>query len=195
MTVSSYQQAILQEMGIPVWESQQAYLDKTTSSPEASSPSHHASPSGKSISQQDKQSHLAQLRAQVGAKEVKDAKESMSRNGATVKGGGQTFKPHDTLSTSPTSQHSSTVESQPPPLGIPLSAQQKIAAKQWLSDVTLACVQLGLSSSQANVIIGKDIAVVENAIVLPVAPNQLSNKQQRGLWHALVKASQDAKKT
>lgn len=183
MTVSSYQQAILQEMGIPVWVSQQAYLAKTEPSPEAPSSSPQNLPSGKPISQQDKQSHLAQLRAQVGAKDSNITSKS-------VKDTEHPSKPHNTLSTATTSPHSSVTQSPPPPLGIPLSAQQKIAAQQWLSDITLACVQLGLSSSQANVIIGKDVAVLENAIVLPVAPNQLSSKQQRALWHALVKASQ-----
>lgn len=195
MAVNSYQQAILQEMGIPVWISKDAYLananDKTRAN--TNTGAGHASqmaqvqtpPTSKPISQQDKQSRLAQLRAQVGS-----ANESATKKASTTDAADEAMQPQSSANpaSASVSQHKTSVPAPPP--GIPLSAQQKQAGAQWLADVTLACVQLGLSSSQANVLIGKELAILSDTIVLPAAPEQLSAVQQRALWHALIKASQ-----
>jgi hypothetical protein len=65
-----------------------------------------------------------------------------------------------------------------------------VASAAWLSDLTLACVQLGLSSSQVNVFIGTTLSIHKDAIVLSAPPTQLSTQQKRALWQALIAASQ-----
>ena len=184
MLITPYQHAVLQEMGIPVWISKEAYF-AAQNSKEGNAANENtakllsrenapASVSSKPISQQEKQSRLDQLRAHVGRapahKESTATKESSLTN-----------KPQ--LTQSDTS-------SQSQPLGIPLSASQKVASAAWLSDLTLACVQLGLSSSQVNVFIGTTLSIYKDAIVLSAPPTQLSTQQKRALWQALIAASQ-----
>ena len=166
MAFTQYQQAVLQEMGIQVWISKEAYLDKSATDErderKAINSTFDANPvtpsEPKPVSQQEKQSRLAQLRAQVESKET-------------------ALKPKPTVTDS--SQK-----------GIPLSAEQKRDNAQWLSDLTLACVQIGLSSSQVNIVIGASLRVDANAIQLPALPHKLSPAQNKALWHALVSASQ-----
>lgn len=185
MHLSLYQHAILQEMGIPVWMSKEAYISslksETNRSENESGSSRDAVASQKAIasqkiggnhqfavsqpiSQEEKQSRLEQLRANVG--------------------GVPKFKPKPTVMP----QEISNAQSQP--LGIPLSAQQKATSAEWLSDITLACVQLGLASNQMTILLGKSLNINEDVIVLPVPPDRLSGAQKRALWHELVKVSQ-----
>ena len=179
MHLSLYQHAILQEMGIPVWMSKEAYISslksETNRNENESGSSRAAIASQKiggneqfavsqPISQEEKQSRLEQLRANVG--------------------GVPKSKPKPTVMP----QKSSTAQSQP--LGIPLSAQQKAISAEWLSDITLACVQLGLASNQMTILLGKSLNIHEDVIVLPVPPDRLSGAQKRALWHELVKVSQ-----
>ena len=185
MLITPYQHAVLQEMGIPVWISKEAYFasqnskegngaNKNTGSENTakllSRENAPAPVSSKPISQQEKQSRLDQLRAHVG--------------GATAhKESAPTNKPQSTQSNT---------SSQSQPLGIPLSASQKVASAAWLSDLTLACVQLGLSSSQVNVFIGTTLSIHKDAIVLPAPPTQLNTQQKRDLWQALISTSQNS---
>lgn len=166
MAFTQYQQAVLQEMGIQVWISKEAYLEKSVTdekdenkaanSLSVANPVRPIEP--KPVSQQEKQSRLAQLRAQVESKE-------------------ESPKPKPSVTASPQQ-------------GIPLSAEQKRDSAQWLSDLTLACVQIGLSSSQVNIVIGTSLSVEADAIRLPALPHKLSPAQKKALWHALVNASQ-----
>ena len=191
MLITPYQHAVLQEMGIPVWISKEAYFaaqnskegngaNKNTGSENTakllSRENAPAPVSSKPISQQEKQSRLEQLRAHVGRapahKESTATKESSLTN-----------KPQPTQSDT---------SSQSQPLGIPLSASQKVASAAWLSDLTLACVQLGLSSSQVNVFIGTTLSIRKDAIVLPAPPTQLNTQQKRDLWQALISTSQNS---
>ncbi|MAB92698.1 MAG: alanine acetyltransferase [Alteromonas sp.] len=163
MAFTQYQQAVLQEMGIQVWISKEAYLDKSaTNERKAANSTFGANPVGpidaKPVSQQEKQSRLAQLRAQVESKETSP-------------------KPKPSVTDSPQQ-------------GIPLSAEQKRDSAQWLSDLTLACVQIGLSSSLVNIVIDTSLRVDANAIRLPALPHKLSPAQKKALWHTLVSASQ-----
>ena len=181
MHLSLYQHAILQEMGIPVWMSKEAYISslksETNRNENESGSSRDAIASQKiggndqfavsqPISQEAKQSRLEQLRANVGG-----VPKSKPKAKSTV-----------------TPQEISTAQSQP--LGIPLSAQQKAISAEWLSDITLACVQLGLASNQMTILLGKSLNIHEDVIVLPVPPERLSGAQKRPLWHELVKVSQ-----
>ena len=197
MLITPYQHAVLQEMGIPVWISKEAYFaaqnskegngaNKNTGSENTVKlPSRENAPapvSSKPISQQEKQSRLEQLRAHVGGasahKESIPIEESSAAKESTA-----TIKPQPIQSDT---------SSQSQPLGIPLSASQKVASAAWLSDLTLACVQLGLSSSQVNVFIGTTLSIRKDAIVLPAPPTQLNTQQKRDLWQALISTSQNS---
>ncbi|WP_269517759.1 alanine acetyltransferase [Alteromonas sp. BMJM2] len=197
MLITPYQHAVLQEMGIPVWISKKAYFaaqnskegngaNKNTGSENTakllSRENAPAPVSSKPISQQEKQSRLDQLRAHVGGatahKESPPIKESSAAKESSA-----------TNKSQPTQ---SDTNSQSQPLGIPLSASQKVASAAWLSDLTLACVQLGLSSSQVNVFIGTTLSIHDDAIVLPAPPTQLSTQQKRDLWQALISTSQNS---
>jgi hypothetical protein len=197
MLITPYQHTVLQEMGIPVWISKEAYFaaqnskegngaNKNTGSENTVKlPSRENAPapvSSKPISQQEKQSRLEQLRAHVGGasahKESIPIEESSAAKESTA-----TIKPQPIQSDT---------SSQSQPLGIPLSASQKVASAAWLSDLTLACVQLGLSSSQVNVFIGTTLSIRKDAIVLPAPPTQLNTQQKRDLWQALMSTSQNS---
>ena len=166
MAFTQYQQAVLQEMGIQVWISKETYLEKSATdtrderkaSGVTSGANSLTSIAPKPVSQEEKQSRLAQLRAQVESKETSP-------------------KPKPSVTDSPQQ-------------GIPLSAEQKRDSAQWLSDLTLACVQIGLSSSLVNIVIDTSLRVDANAIRLPALPHKLSPAQKKALWHALVSASQ-----
>ena len=78
------------------------------------------------------------------------------------------------------------------PEGTPLSAEQKAKSQQWLKDLQLACVQLGIPSQWANTImIGRALSVTETAIILPATPLKLSTVQKRELWAQLISAARE----
>lgn len=182
MSLTSYQRAVLQEMGIPVWLSKDAHAVNNTKEGSVFTPvvkqTIVKSPSSTPISKEEKQSRLAQLRAQVGStNELSQTK--------PVQKAEENCQP-DKQSTRVSSQDQS-------PKGIPLSAEQKQLCAVWLSDLTLACVQLGLPSSWANnVMIGKSLSISEQAIILPELPSALSSHQKRALWNTLINASKSA---
>lgn len=194
MLITPYQHAVLQEMGIPVWISKEAYFAAESGEVGSAASKHSdklhsteiaqrnvsSSVSSKPISQQEKQSRLDQLRAHVGGASA-HKENTAAKEGIPTKESSATSKPQPAQSDS---------SSQSQPLGIPLSASQKVASAAWLSDLTLACVQLGLSSSQVNVFIGTTLSIHKNAIVVPAPPEQLNTQQKRALWSALISASQ-----
>jgi hypothetical protein len=234
MSLTSYQQAVLQEMGIPVWITKDAYTELkqedqakqnnanaaqrnvgTASSSSAQIPySQNAQankPPSTPISQEEKQSRLAQLRANVGSsakdkakpKDGGAAKLSMlgaSHNegkvGQTETGASQSHNISPSFDNAVTSQESLTksIGAKGPvsPEGIPLSAEQKAKSQQWLKDLQLACVQLGIPSQWASTImIGRTLSVTETAIILPATPLKLTAVQKRELWAQLISAARE----
>ena len=236
MSVTSYQQAVLQEMGIPVWITKDAYAKMqeqanlkegsalhhtlgTSNSSSTQTPYSQNVPLNKSsstpISQEEKQSRLAQLRANVGGSAKDKAKprdavtaqtpthkaplnERTQKNGANEARVAQsetgassahaTLPPNGNMVTSQ-KPVIKTTEAKGPALaeGIPLSAEQKAKSQQWLKDLQLACVQLGIPSQWATTImIGRTLSVTESAIILPATPLKLSTAQKRELWAQLI---------
>lgn len=241
MSLTSYQQAVLQEMGIPVWITKDAYAElKDQTKPKengtsqnvhgtANSSASHATfnqhvqsnvPSSTPISQEEKQSRLAQLRANVGGSSKEKAKprdvvtaktpthnapldERTQKYGANEASIAQSkmaaSSPHATMP-----PNGNVVNSQEPviktsdakkpasPEGIPLSAEQKAKSQQWLKDLQLACVQLGIPSQWANnIMIGHRFSVTESAIVLPATPLKLTTTQKWELWAQLISAARE----
>ncbi|WP_338516755.1 alanine acetyltransferase [Alteromonas gracilis] len=189
MSLSTYQHAILQEMGIPVWVPKDA-LDRESqvnSNTPASSPAvgQGVSPSQSAthstpITQEQKQSRLEQLRAQMNAGADKEA--TVTNQKAAVASEQQ--KQESELESKPSKDIA------PSPLGVPLSAAQRNSAQQWLEDLQLACVVLGLPSHLASsVMIGTSLSVDSQALVLPVEPLSLTASQKRALWQALGNAA------
>ena len=182
MSLTSYQRAVLQEMGVPVWISKDAYVVNNAKEDNVRTPvveqTAVKSSSSTPISREEKQSRLAQLRAQVGSSNEQS----------------QTKPVQKAEENEQPDKHTTSVSSQDQlPRGIPLSAEQKQLCAVWLSDLTLACVQLGLPSSWAsNVMIGKSLSISEQAIILPESPFALSSHQKKALWNALINASKSA---
>lgn len=209
MALTSYQQAILQEMGIPVWITKDAYAElkqedqskqsdntaaqhihgvsslsstQTSFSQTAQSNTRSSTP----ISQEEKQSRLAQLRANVGST-AKDKIQPKNADTAKPPSFNSPRNNKDGGSTSGVAQ--SEAKESVSPEGIPLSAEQKAKSQQWLKDLQLACVQLGIPSHWANTImIGRGLSVTESAIVLPATPLKLTTVQKRALWAQLISA-------
>ena len=241
MSLTSYQQAVLQEMGIPVWITKDAYAEqkdqiksKISGASQnvhgtANSSASHATfnqnvqsnaPSSTPISQEEKQSRLAQLRANVGGSSKEKAKprdvvtakqpahiapldERTQKNGANEESIAQSkmaaSSPHATMPSKVNVVNSQepvikTSEAKKPasPEGIPLSAEQKAKSQQWIKDLQLACVQLGIPSQWANnIMIGRTLSVTESAIVLPATPLKLTTTQKRELWAQLISAARE----
>lgn len=232
MSLTSYQQAVLQEMGIPVWITKDAYTElkqedqakqnntnavqrnvgngssSSTQLPYSQNAQTNKPPSTP-ISQEEKQSRLAQLRANVGSSAKDKAKPKdigaakLSTHGASHDEGkvGQTetgasqshnvSPSYDNAVASQASLTKSTGAKGPvSPEGIPLSAEQKAKSQQWLKDLQLACVQLGIPSQWASTImIGRTLSVTETAIILPATPLKLTTVQKRELWAQLISAA------
>ena len=234
MSLTSYQQAVLQEMGIPVWLTKDAYTELkqedqakqnnanaaqrnvgTASSSSAQIPySQNAQankPPSTPISQEEKQSRLAQLRANVGSSAKDKAKpkdggaaklstpggsHNDGKVGQTETGASQSHNTSPSYDNAVASQESLTksIGAKGPvsPEGIPLSAEQKAKSQQWLKDLQLACVQLGIPSQWASTImIGRTLSVTETAIILPATPLKLTAVQKRELWAQLISAARE----
>ena len=234
MSLTSYQQAVLQEMGIPVWITKDAYTELkqedqakqnnanaaqrnvgTASSSSAQIPySQNAQankPPSTPISQEEKQSRLAQLRANVGSSAKDKAKpkdggaaklstlgasHNEGKVGQTETGASQSHNTSPSYDNAVASQESLTksIGAKGPvsPEGIPLSAEQKAKSQQWLKDLQLACVQLGIPSQWASTImIGRTLSVTETAIILPATPLKLTAVQKRELWAQLISAARE----
>lgn len=188
MSLTSYQQAVLQEMGITVWVSKETYNEQRgtekTDNDVVDVTSSQASQKAEStpISQEEKQSKLAQLRAQMGSKAKEEASTSTASTDVQVKASKNSNTTASEKATPPAPKN---VPASPE--GIPLSAEQKEQAKIWLNDLQLACVQLGLPSTLAqSIMVSTSVRVDENAIIVPSAPLSLSASQKRALWQALV---------
>ena len=234
MSLTSYQQAVLQEMGIPVWITKDAYTELkqkdqakqnnanaaqcnvgTPSSSSAQIPySQNAQankPPSTPISQEEKQSRFAQLRANVGSSAKDKAKpknggaaklstlgasHNEGKVGQTETGASQSHNTSPSYGNAVASQESLTksIGAKGPvsPEGIPLSAEQKAKSQQWLKDLQLACVQLGIPSQWASTImIGRTLSVTETAIILPATPLKLTAVQKRELWAQLISAARE----
>ena len=234
MSLTSYQQAVLQEMGIPVWITKDAYAElkqedqakqnnanaaqrnvgSTNSSSTQLPDSQNAQtnkPPSTPISQEEKQSRLAQLRANVGSSAKDKAKpkdggaaklstpggsHNDGKAGQTETGASQSHNISPSFDNAVTSQESLTksIGAKGPvsPEGIPLSAEQKAKSQQWLKDMQLACVQLGIPSQWASTImIGRTLSVTETAIILPATPLKLTAVQKRELWAQLISAARE----
>jgi len=193
MSLTSYQQAVLQEMGITVWVTKKAYEEQKSEStveqerngvalsqPAQTQVTERSQ--AKPITQEEKQSKLAQLRAQMGGGAKSETKPDKSAEKTSV------------TATSNEQVHSRPATPKNVPLspeGVPLSAQQREQAALWLSDLQLACVQLGLPSTLVgSVMISTTLKVDEHAIILPAAPLSLNKKQKRALWQALISFAQ-----
>ena len=234
MSLTSYQQAVLQEMGIPVWITKDAYTELkqkdqakqnntnavqrnvgTASSSSTQLPySQNAQinkPPSTPISQEEKQSRLAQLRANVGSSAKDKAKpkdggaaklstlgasHNEGKVGQIETGASQSNNTSPSYDNAVASQESLTksIGAKGPvsPEGIPLSAEQKAKSQQWLKDLQLACVQLGIPSQWASTImIGRTLSVTETAIILPATPLKLTAVQKRELWAQLISAARE----
>ena len=208
MSLTSYQQAVLQEMEIPVWIAKDAHAkikkqddlkEENTSSltqraTTGSTPQAPFSQSGQTnkppstpISQEEKQSRLAQLRANVGTntKEKAKPKDTLTAKAPTHNVPSNEASGKNGANKTDVAQ--SEVKGPVSPEGIPLSTEQKAKSQQWLKDLQLACVQLGIPSHWASTImIGRTLSVTESAIMLPVAPLKLTTAQKRALWTQLI---------
>ena len=193
MSLTSYQQAVLQEMGITVWVTRKAYEEQKSDStveqegngaalsqPAQTQVTERSQ--AKPITQEEKQSKLAQLRAQMGGGAKSETKPDKSAVKTSV----------SAPSNEPVHSRPATPKNVPlSPEGVPLSAQQREQAALWLSDLQLACVQLGLPSTLVDsVMISTALKVDEHAIILPTAPLSLDKKQKRALWQALISFAQ-----
>jgi hypothetical protein len=193
MSLTSYQQAVLQEMGITVWVNKKAYeeqksestLEQEGNGAALSQPAQTKvtdRSQAKPITQEEKQSKLAQLRAQMGGGAKSETKPDKSAVKASV-----SAPSNERVHSSPATPKNVPLS----PEGVPLSAQQREQAALWLSDLQLACVQLGLPSTLVgSVMISTALKVDEHAIILPTAPLSLDKKQKRALWQALISFAQ-----
>ncbi len=214
MSLSTFQRAVLQEMGIPVWVSQSSLQDENTNSVAtgvANKPSVNASfattsnHSSTMPSNEEKQNRLAQLRAQVSSDSTKasgqtkaassNASDSWSaaqrsvdsaEDSTTSKSASQVKSVN---ASSQSSSHSSNVLSNPAsnntPALVELTQAQRLQGKQWLQDLDVALAYLQLSFTSTQVKIGQDVAVTNGGIVLPSAPHLLTAAMQRQLWKML----------
>ncbi|MHC6645791.1 alanine acetyltransferase [Alteromonas sp. HB246098] len=210
MSLTSYQQAVLQEMGIPVWITKDAHakmkkqeglkegnvsapMHGTASSTSPQTPfsqnGQENKPPSTPISQEEKQSRLAQLRANVGSGAKDKSKLKVAVSDVTPTRRALTNEAADKNVANKLEVAQSEVKGPASPEGIPLSAEQRAKSQQWLKDLQLACVQLGIPSYwSSTVMIGRTLSVNESAIVLPAAPLKLTTEQKRALWAQLVSA-------
>ncbi|BFT31017.1 hypothetical protein D210916BOD24_21930 [Alteromonas sp. D210916BOD_24] len=191
MSFTPYQQAVLQEIGVPLWIPKSVYEEKDTlvSAGKREVALNSSSTKVSSVtSQQEKQSHLASLRAQVSNSLEKSKKQSTS--GLPIQTVSAAAQKNERVPSSANNVSTHHPISQSPQ-GVPLSAEQKAKSQQWLSDLQLACVQLGIPSNWASTImVGRALSVDETAIILPATPLKLSATQKRELWAQLVRVGQ-----
>ena len=159
MFLSTYQRAILQEMGIPLWIEQASQHDivdehnansldnKGMGVPEKTHQAPH-------LSSEDKQARLAQLRAQV----VTGSGGESSRSDA----------PDKTITAT-----------------VPLTPVQHKQSLLWLNDIDIALSHVGVALTRNQVTLGQKMQVSDQEITLPAAPHRLSAEQCRALWQAL----------
>lgn len=210
MSLTSYQQAVLQEMGIPVWITKDTHAEmkkqeglkkgSTSASPHGAVTSaskqtpfsqnvQENKPPSTPISQEEKQSRLAQLRANVGSSVKDKPKPKVAVTAETPTRSALSDEATEKNVANKAEVAQSEAKRSASPEGIPLSAEQRAKSQQWLKDLQLACVQLGIPSHWANtVMIGRALSVTETAIILPAAPLKLTTEQKRALWAQLISA-------
>jgi len=222
MSLSTFQRAVLQEMGIPVWVSQSSLQDENTN-PVATDVAHNPSVNASFAtasnhspampSNEEKQSRLAQLRAQVSSSSTKvsgqtkaaspNASDSSSVAPRSVDSAGNSnadsavdSSVDSTASKSASKAESvnassqlSNVLSNPASTNTPgmveLTQAQRLQGKQWLQDLDVALAYLQLPFTSTQVKIGQDVAVTNGGIVIPSAPHLLTAAMQKQLWKML----------
>ncbi|MDO6535827.1 hypothetical protein [Alteromonas stellipolaris] len=222
MSLSTFQRAVLQEMGIPVWVSQSSLQDENTNSVatdvanKRSASDSFATASNYSPampSNEEKQSRLAQLRAQVSSDSTKASGQTKATSPKASDSSSATPRSVDSAedsnvdstasksasqvesvnASSQLSSHSSNVLSNPAsnntPALVELTQAQRLQGKQWLQDLDVALAYLQLSFTSTQVKIGQDVAVTNGGIVLPSAPHLLTAAMQRQLWKMLCALS------
>ncbi|MDP2597370.1 hypothetical protein [Alteromonas stellipolaris] len=222
MSLSTFQRAVLQEMGIPVWVSQSSLQDENTNSVatdvanKRSANDSFATASNYSPampSNEEKQSRLAQLRAQVSSDSTKASGQTKATSPKASDSSSATPRSVDSAedsnvdstasksasqvesvnASSQLSSHSSNVLSNPAsnntPAQVELTQAQRLQGKQWLQDLDVALAYLQLSFTSTQVKIGQDVAVTNGGIVLPSAPHLLTAAMQRQLWKMLCALS------
>ena len=210
MSLSTFQRAVLQEMGIPVWVSQTSLQDEDTNSVptdvankrsvNASFEAGHTH-SSSMPSNEEKQSRLAQLRAQVSSDSTKTSGQSKNaqQNISAPPLGQKAPISHsvpnavskNSLASEPSAMSGSS--SSPIPIDTPntveLTQVQRLQGKQWLQDLDVALAYLQLPFTSTQVKIGQDIAVTNGGIVIPSAPHLLTAAMQKQLWKMLCALS------
>ena len=159
MFLSTYQRAILQEMGIPVWIEQTSKpQDANVTVGSTGGVSNNTPHATHSLTSEDKQARLAQLRAQVtSASQGEPSQSSVSNNKNTD--------------------------------SVPLTAKQHKQASLWLKDLDIALFHVGVSLTSEQVTLGQEIQVTEREVRLVAPPHQLSAAQRKLLWQALCAAA------
>ncbi|MDO6567174.1 hypothetical protein Q4561_08890 [Alteromonas sp. 1_MG-2023] len=207
MLLSTFQRAVLQEMGIPVWVNQSSLQDEaseTMATDSATSPTgagrvasgntyniNTNAPSASMPSNEEKQSRLAQLRAQVSSDSSKPASQAFSQN----KPAGQN-KPDSSSAPSVSMEQNPSASAQAPaqqvtepqeqaPALVALTQVQRLQGKQWLQDLDVALAHLTLTLTSSQVRIGEALVVTNSEIVLPTAPHLLTASIQKQLWKML----------
>lgn len=210
MSLSTFQRAVLQEMGIPVWVSQSSLQDEDSNSvPAGVANNRSASASFVTAnnhspampSNEEKQSRLAQLRAQVssdspkasgqskpGGQNTSGSPASAPQSIASSASQGQ-FKSESTNSSSQSSSFSSNPAPSDTLAMVELTQAQRLQGKQWLQDVDVALAYLQLPLTSTQVKIGQAVAVTHDGIVLPSAPHLLTAAMQKQLWKMLCALS------
>ncbi|MBQ4830371.1 hypothetical protein J8L84_13915 [Alteromonas sp. MMG017] len=218
MSLSTFQRAVLQEMGIPVWVSQSSLQVENTNSVATdveNKPSANVSFATTSNhspampSNEEKQSRLAQLRAQVSSDSTKasgqtkatspNASDSSSATPRSVGSNADSAASKSApkaKSVNASSQSSSQLPSQlsnvlsnpastNPPAMVELTQAQRLQGKQWLQDLDVALAYLQLPFTSTQVKLGQDVAVTNGGIVIPSAPHLLTATMQKQLWKML----------
>lgn len=206
MSLSTFQRAVLQEMGIPVWVSQSSLQDENASReaadvsdvrPVNTSAAQTASAHSPVMpSNEEKQSKLAQLRAQVSSDSSKASSQSKasSEHKAAIQNSGaspsvqsmptSTSIPESGHTTKTANEKDSDLRNHTPALAS-LTQVQQLQGKQWLQDLDIAIAHLNLALASSQVKIGQDLAVTNREIVLPTAPHLLTASMQKQLWKML----------
>ncbi|WOI36542.1 hypothetical protein R1T43_15255 [Alteromonas sp. CI.11.F.A3] len=214
MSLSTFQRAVLQEMGIPVWVNQSSLQVENTNSVATdveNKPSANVSFATTSNhspampSNEEKQSRLAQLRAQVSSDSTKasgqtkatspNASDSSSATPRSVGSNADSAasksapKAKSVNASSQSSSQLSNVLSNPASINTPamveLTQAQRLQGKQWLQDLDVALAYLQLPFTSTQVKLGQDVAVTNGGIVIPSAPHLLTAAMQKQLWKML----------
>jgi len=165
--LSNYQRSVLQELGITFWLTQAEAASTSTETnsrndtvtPAATPQTDNSDSAHKPISTKEKQSRLAQLRAQVSSGSSNDKSPSKQQPEEKV----------------------SPVRS--------LTQSERTNSSQWLVDMALALSHLESTLTVDCIVIGDALAVSTETIVLPMPPHALTPPQKKALWMQLIALS------